>query len=47
MAEVGYELRASADFMVGSEEDIPADGWPYDTILADFITANATANRPA
>src|SRR5262249_9548142 len=28
MVEVAYELRGSADFIVGSEEIEPGDGWP-------------------
>ena len=34
MAEVGYQVRASADFTVGSEQTEPGEGWPYDAILA-------------
>lgn len=33
MAEVGYQLRDSVNFTVGSEETEPGDGWPYDKIL--------------
>jgi hypothetical protein len=36
MIEVAYEIRDSADFMVGSEDTEPGDGWPYDTILKDM-----------
>lgn len=36
MAEVGYQMRGSVRFMVGSEETEPLDGWPYDTIL-DYL----------
>ncbi|MDH4272805.1 MAG: clostripain-related cysteine peptidase [Candidatus Aminicenantes bacterium] len=36
MAEVGYQIRESADYTVGSEETAPLDGWPYDTILASL-----------
>jgi hypothetical protein len=35
MAEVGYQVRDSADFVVGSEQTEPLDGWPYSTILAE------------
>lgn len=38
MIEVAYEIRDYADFMVGSEETEPADGWPYDTVLNDLVT---------
>jgi hypothetical protein len=34
MAEVGYQLRDSVAFSVGSEETEPGEGWPYHTILA-------------
>jgi hypothetical protein len=34
MAEVGYQVRESAEFMVGSEQTEPLEGWPYSTILA-------------
>ena len=33
MAEVAYQVRDCADYMVGSEQTEPLDGWPYDTIL--------------
>jgi len=33
MAEVGYQMRNSVHFTIGSEETEPLDGWPYDTIL--------------
>ncbi len=36
MIELAYELRGSTDFVVGSEETEPEDGWPYDTILAEL-----------
>ncbi len=44
MIEVGYELRNSGpSVMVGSEETEPANGWPYDTLLADLVaTPTAT-----
>jgi hypothetical protein len=39
MIEVAYELRDSgAGVMVGSEETVAFDGWPYDTILDDLIS---------
>jgi hypothetical protein len=34
MAEVAYQMRDSVQYVVGSEETEPLDGWPYDTILA-------------
>jgi hypothetical protein len=36
MAEVGYQVRESAAFTVGSEQTEPGDGWPYDRILRDL-----------
>jgi hypothetical protein len=34
MAEVGYQICDSTDYMVGSEQTEPGAGWPYTTILA-------------
>jgi hypothetical protein len=34
MAEVGYEIRDTAAFTVGSEQTEPLEGWPYDALLA-------------
>ncbi len=34
MAEVGYEIKDYADYIVGSEETEGSDGYPYDTFLA-------------
>jgi hypothetical protein len=42
MIEVAYEIRAHADFIVGSEESPPAAGYPYDVALGAF-TANPEA----
>lgn len=36
MAEVAYEVRSFADYVVGSEESPPAEGYPYDTIFGTF-----------
>jgi hypothetical protein len=36
MAEVGYQMRNSVQFTVGSEETEPLDGWPYDTIFGQL-----------
>lgn len=41
MAEVGYQIRDSTDYTVGSEQTEPGEGWPYDTILG------ALAKNPA
>jgi len=37
MAEIAYAMRNVANYMVGSEELEPGDGWPYDTILSDVV----------
>lgn len=34
MAEVGYQIRRNVHYLVASEDAVPVDGWPYDTILA-------------
>jgi hypothetical protein len=39
MAEVGYQMRNSVHYTVGSEETEPLDGWPYDAILG-YLAAN-------
>jgi hypothetical protein len=36
MMEIAYEIRSYTTFMVGSEEDQPADGYPYDKIFGQF-----------
>ncbi len=36
MIEVAYEVRNSADYVVGSEESPPGEGYPYDTIFDVF-----------
>jgi hypothetical protein len=33
MASVAYELKDSADYVVGAEEIVPGPGLPYDTVL--------------
>lgn len=37
MLEVAYEMKDTADYMVGSEETEPGTGWPYDTILKKLV----------
>ena len=39
MIEVSYQIRDAALFTVGSQEEEPGDGWPYDRILRN-LTAN-------
>lgn len=36
MMEVAYEARDRADFIVGSEESPPAEGYPYDAVFKAF-----------
>lgn len=45
MAEVAYQVREGADFLVGSEEVEPGEGWPYHTILADLATQPTLSPR--
>lgn len=37
MTEVAYEVRNSADIMVGSEESPPGEGYVYNTFLGDLV----------
>lgn len=37
MVEVAYQVREHAQVMVGSQENEPADGWPYDTVLRTLV----------
>ncbi len=43
--EVAYQLREHVRFLVASEENEPADGWPYDRIIARLINAPETEAR--
>ncbi len=36
MVEVAYQLRANANYMVGSQEVEPLSGWPYTAILSSL-----------
>jgi len=45
MTEVAYALRDVANYMVGSEQTEPWDGWPYDTILADLVATPSLSPR--
>ncbi len=38
MFEVADSLSETVDFMIGSEENIPWDGYPYDDLLTGFFT---------
>ncbi|MFQ5865941.1 MAG: clostripain-related cysteine peptidase [bacterium] len=41
MVEVAYALRNVANYVVGSEDLEPGDGWPYDTILGDLVATSS------
>jgi len=43
--EVAYEVRDRARFLVGSEENAPNQGWPYDRILATLTADPALATE--
>ena len=43
MVEVAYALRNVADYVVGSEETEPGEGWPYDAILG-VVAAQVTTD---
>ena len=38
MTEVAYQIKDHTDILVSSEEAIPFDGWPYDTILSQLVS---------
>ncbi|MCX5797512.1 MAG: clostripain-related cysteine peptidase [Elusimicrobia bacterium] len=37
MAEVGYQIKDYTDYIVGSEETEPGDGYTYDTLLGPLV----------
>lgn len=39
MLEVATEMKSSVDYIVGSEETEPAEGWPYDTFMKKWTSA--------
>jgi hypothetical protein len=48
MVEVAYAVRNAADYVVGSEESEPGNGWPYDRILqALAVTPTLSPNALA
>ncbi len=47
MAELLYEVRDYADYVVGSEETVPGTGFPYDTILRSFAAGTGTSEELA
>jgi len=38
MLEIAYQLRNETEFIVGSQQTEPGDGWPYDKVLAAVNT---------
>jgi hypothetical protein len=38
MTEVAYQIKDYADILVSSEENVPNDGWPYDSILSQLVS---------
>ncbi|MBA7575998.1 Clostripain [subsurface metagenome] len=38
MTEVAYQIKDYADILVASEEVVPCDGWPYDSILSQLVS---------
>jgi len=45
MVEVAYAMRNVANYVVGSEETEPGDGWPYDTILNNLVATPSTSPK--
>lgn len=45
MLEVAYEIRNEADYMVGSENPEPMQGWPYHLILGDLAAQPAMSSK--
>ncbi|MDA8130750.1 MAG: clostripain-related cysteine peptidase [Elusimicrobia bacterium] len=47
MAELVYEVKDHADYIVGSEETIPGLGFPYDAFLPAFASGSRSAGELA
>jgi len=45
MAEVACQIRAGAQFAVGSEQTEPLEGWPYNTLLAELAKNPSMATK--
>ena len=45
--EVAYELRGSADYFVGTQQDMPLDGLPYYLVVRDMGMASMTPEELA
>ncbi len=43
LVEVAYELRGPVDYIVGSEEVEPGDGWPYNAVIGGLVASPQTA----
>jgi hypothetical protein len=46
MIEIAHHLRCRAEFIVGSEQTEPGDGWPYDEVLS-ILNRDETAASSA
>lgn len=47
MIEIDYQLKGSVDYVVGSEETIPGEGWRYDALLAKWGNTPAEVAKAA
>ncbi len=47
MAELLYEVKGHADYVVGSEETVPGFGFPYDGFLPEFAAAQKSPEQLA
>lgn len=43
MIEIAHQMKNSVEYFVGSEEEEPGDGWPYDEILTRWNNLKAPA----
>lgn len=43
LVEIAYELRGPVDYIVGSEELEPGDGWPYNAVIGALVASPETA----
>ncbi len=43
--EVAYELKDNVNYIVASQEAVPADGWPYDKLLKPLVENPAMTAR--
>jgi len=47
MPEVDYEIKDYAQYIVGSEDEEPGDGWTYDTFFGPIVAAPAMSAEEA